>query len=235
MTAGPPLRVLVVLPHPDDPEYFCGGAVARWTSEGVDVRYCLLTRGDKGSDDPGTDPAALAKTREDEQRRAAAVLGVHDVTFLSYLDGTLEPNLDLRRDIVREIRRIKPDRVVTSAPESLTDGFLNHSDHRACGQATLDALYPAAGSGMYFPELLRDEGLGPHKVPEVYVALPADPNLTIDVTDQLDRKVAALLEHKSQIREPEKLADRIRQWMREPSSPPDSPRYVERFIRVDLS
>ncbi len=235
MTAGSPLRVLVVLPHPDDPEYFCGGAVARWTSEGVDVQYCLLTRGDKGSDDPDTDPAALAKTREDEQRRAAAVLGVREVFFLSYQDGTLEANLDLRRDIVRVIRRVKPDRVVTSAPDSLTEGYLNHSDHRVCGQATLDALYPAAGSGMYFPELLRNEGLAPHKVPEVYVALPADSNLTIDVTGLLDKKIAALLEHRSQIREPEKLADRIRDWMRDPSSPPDSPRYVERFMRVELS
>ncbi|MGH2605543.1 MAG: PIG-L deacetylase family protein [Anaerolineales bacterium] len=235
MTAGPPLRVLVVLPHPDDPEYFCGGAVARWTSEGVNVHYCLLTRGDKGSDDPDTDPAVLAKTREEEQRRAASVLGVHEVDFLSYQDGTLEPDLDLRRDIVRVIRRERPNRVVTSAPDSLTDGYLNHSDHRACGQATLDALYPAAGSGMYFPELLRDEGLAPHKVSELYVALPADSNLTIDVTDYLDKKVAALLEHRSQIREPEKLADRIREWMRDASSPPDSPRYVERFTRVDLS
>lgn len=235
MTAGAPRRVLVVLPHPDDPEYFCGGAVAGWTAQGADVRYCLLTRGDKGSDEPETDAQALAKVREAEQRSAAAVLGVGEVTFLSYRDGTLEPSLELRRDIVRVIRQVKPDLVVTSSPDTLTDGYLNHADHRACGQATLDALYPAAGSGMYFPELLREEGLAPHKVAEAYIGLPAESNLTIDVTAQLDKKVAALLEHRSQIREPGKLPERIREWMRDPGSPPDSPRYVERFFRVELT
>jgi LmbE family N-acetylglucosaminyl deacetylase len=235
MTDPPLGKILVVLAHPDDPEFFCGGSVARWTAAGAHVTYCLLTRGDKGSDDPDTDPDALARTREGEQRNAAAILGVGEVLFLHHMDGTLQPDLELRKDIVRVIRQVKPDRVVTSGMEVLSDHSLNHPDHRAAGQATLDAIYPASGSGMYFPELVRQEGLLPHKVTEVYLAQDKDSNLTIDVTEFLPKKIAALLEHKSQIREPEKLGDRMREWMRDPHSPPELLRYVEQFVRVSLT
>ncbi|MEX0788338.1 MAG: PIG-L deacetylase family protein [Anaerolineales bacterium] len=235
MTDPSPEKILVVLAHPDDPEFFCGGSVARWTSGGAHVTYCLLTSGDKGSDEPATDPDALARTREVEQRNAAAILGVSEVLFLRRPDGTLQPDLDLRKDIVRVIRKVKPDRVVTSGIEVFSDHSLNHPDHRAAGQATLDAIYPASGSGMYFPELLYEEGLAPHKVNEVYVALAKDSNLTIDVTEFLPKKIAALLEHKSQIREPEKLNERMQEWMRDPQSPPELPRYIEQFARVSLT
>jgi LmbE family N-acetylglucosaminyl deacetylase len=227
-------RTLVVLPHPDDPEYFCGGSVARWIDEGGEVIYCLLTSGERGSDDAATDPVQLARRREAEQRRAAAVLGVREVLFLGYPDGELAATPDLARDLVRVIRRLRPTRVVTCDPSPVTDGFLNHSDHRVAGQATLDAVYPAAGSGMYFPDLEREEGLAPHKVGEVYIGFAADANLSLDVTDQLDRKAAALREHRSQIRKPQDLESRLKEWMRDPQSPPEAPRYVERFLRIEM-
>jgi LmbE family N-acetylglucosaminyl deacetylase len=230
-------RVLVVLAHPDDPEFFCGGTVARWAAEGRRVSYCLLTRGDKGTDVTGTDPQVLARTREAEQRAAARVLGVLEVIFLDHPDGYLVPDLGLRKDIVEVIRGVRPDIVITCDPTNFfpSSDYINHPDHRAAGQATLDAVFPAAGSGMFFPELERERGLRPHKVSTVYVAEAQHPNTTVDVTAFLERKVAALREHKSQIKDMEGLDDRMREWLLDPDSPPDSPRYVEHFHRIDLS
>ena len=228
-------RVLVVLAHPDDPEFFCGGTLALWAEQGSWIGYCLLTRGDKG-DAHGSDPAGLAATRELEQRAAAQVLGVAEVTFLNYPDGYLVPDLDLRREVVRAIRKLKPTVVVTCDPTNFfpNDRYINHPDHRAAGQATLDAVFPAAGSRMFFPELLGD-GLEPHKVSQVYVAMPQTPNTVIDVTAMFERKVEALRRHASQIADPEALLLRLKDRMLDPSAPPESPRYVERFRRIDLA
>ena len=229
-------RVLVVLAHPDDPEFYCGGTVARWGAEGREVCYCLLTRGDKGADESDADPERMARLREAEQRAAAGVLGVREVIFLNHPDGYLVPDLQLRKEVAGVIRRLQPAIVVTCDPTNFfpSSTYINHPDHRAAGQATLDAVFPAAGSGMFFPELERDQGLKPHKVRQVYVAGAVYPNTAVDVTAYVDRKIAALREHKSQIREPEGLEDRIRQWLLDPNSPPDAPRYVERFQRIDL-
>jgi LmbE family N-acetylglucosaminyl deacetylase len=229
-------RVLVVLAHPDDPEFYCGGTVARWAAEGREVSYCLLTRGDKGADESDADPEQMSRIREEEQRAAAGVLGVRQVLFLSHPDGYLVPDLGLRKEVVEVIRRLQPEIIVTCDPTNFfpSSTYINHPDHRAAGQATLDAVFPAAGSGMFFPELEREQGLRPHKVRQVYVAGAVHPNTAVDVTDFVDRKIAALREHKSQIREPDGLEDRIRQWLLDPNSPPDAPRYVERFQRIDL-
>jgi len=229
-------RVLVVLAHPDDPEFYCGGTVARWGAEGREVCYCLLTRGDKGADESDADPERMARLREAEQRAAAGVLGVREVIFLNHPDGYLVPDLQLRKEVAGVIRRFQPAIVVTCDPTNFfpSSTYINHPDHRAAGQATLDAVFPAAGSGMFFPELERDQGLKPHKVRQVYVAGAVYPNTAVDVTAYVDRKIAALREHKSQIREPEGLEERIRQWLLDPNSPPDAPRYVERFQRIDL-
>ena len=234
--ADKPLRVLVVLAHPDDPEFYCGGTVARWTSEGREVVYCLLTRGDKGNDEAGTDPEALAEKRMAEQRAAAKVLGVNEVIFLEHPDGYLTPDLTLRRDVVRIIRQVRPEIIVTCDPTNFfpSDRYINHSDHRAAGQATLDAVFPAAGSGLYFPELLREEGLAPHKVEQVYVAGAQHPNTVVNVTKFFDRKIAALREHASQIPSMEVLEKNLRERMLDADSPPDAPRYIERFMRIDL-
>lgn len=227
-------RLLVVLAHPDDPEYFCGGTVARCAAEGWSVAYCLVTSGDKGADDAGTDSSALARRREGEQRRAAQVLGVREVIFLGHPDGMLEANLELRRNLTRVIRRVRPDRLITCDPTTVFPRRqrINHSDHRATGQAALDAVYPAAGSALYFPELL-DEGLPPHKVHEVLVAGSQSPNLTVDITDFVERKLEALRCHESQIADFEETAGYVRQRLLDPDSPPGQARYVERFLRLE--
>lgn len=230
------VRVLVMLAHPDDPEFFCGGTIARWVSLGWDVSYLLFTRGDKGNDKVGADPDALAKLRMKEQRAAAKVLGVKEVEFLSYPDGYLIPDLALRQDLVRAIRIKRPQVVVTCDPTNYFPSarYINHPDHRAAGQATIDAVFPAAGSGLYFPEMMDAEGVQPHKVEQIYVALAQLPDTVIDVTRFVDLKIKALQEHKSQIKDVEQLAQRIRERMLDRDSPPEVPRYIETFKRIDL-
>jgi len=232
--ADRPLRVLVVLAHPDDPEFFCGGTVARWALEGREIHYCLMTRGDKGADDPGVDPAALAETREREQRAAANVLGVHSVEFLNYEDGNLVADFETRKDVVRVIRTVRPDIVITCDPTNVFGQFINHVDHRMTGQVTLDAIYPAARSALYYPDLYEKEGLEPHKVHELYIAGPVNPNLVIDVTDFMDKKLTALAEHRSQIDDIDAVSERLRKRMLDTESPADSARYVERFVHINI-
>jgi LmbE family N-acetylglucosaminyl deacetylase len=236
MKSDQPLRVLVVLAHPDDPEFYCGGTVARWVSEGREVTYCLLTKGDKGDDDVEAEPELIAQKRMAEQRAAAEVLGVKEVVFLDHPDGYLTPDLALRRDVVRVIRQVRPQIIVTCDPTNFfpSDRYINHSDHRAAGQATLDAVFPAAGSGLYFPELLQEEGLKPHKVEQVYVAGAQHPNTIVNVTKFFGQKLGALKEHASQIPSIETLEKVLRQRMLDADSPPDAPRYIERFMRIDL-
>lgn len=228
-------RVLVVLAHPDDPEFFCGGTVARWAKEGRHVVYCLLTRGDKGADEPGADPVELARVREAEQRAAAEVLGVAEVLFLDYRDGELTLDQGLRRDVVRVVRQVRPDTLITSDPSNYYSTFVNHSDHRIAGQAALDAVWPGARSALYYPELYEDEGLAPHKVRQVYIAGAVHPDTVIDVTDSYPLKLKALAAHRSQIQDVEGLDQRLRQRMLDAESPPDAPRFVERFKRIELS
>jgi LmbE family N-acetylglucosaminyl deacetylase len=231
-----PNRVLVVLAHPDDPEFYCGGTIARWAASGRHITYCLLTRGDKGSDDDSLSTQELAEIREVEQRAAAKTLGVHEVMFLDELDGYVLPTLDLRRDIVRVIRQVKPQVVVTCDPTNFfpSSTYINHADHRAAGQATLDAVYPAARSSLYFPELSQEEGLQPYKVREVYIAGAQHPNITVDITDFFSQLVAALGEHRSQIKDITALEERMRKRMLDPESPPDDPRYIEKFRRIEF-
>lgn len=223
-----PERVLVVLAHPDDPEFFCGATLAKWAREGKEIRYLLLTCGDKGSDDPAADPEMLCDDRRAEQMAAAAVLGVKDVKFLSYSDGELVNTPEVRREIVREIRRFKPRVLVTCDPTAYIrmNVGINHPDHRAAGAATLDAVFPAAGNRMYFPELLGD-GLQPFAPKEIWLSVSNEPNLWVNVNDTLDIKIAALHEHKSQIKEPAELDKRIRDRLRR--SDMDGEFYAEGF------
>jgi LmbE family N-acetylglucosaminyl deacetylase len=227
-------RVLVVLAHPDDPEFFCGGTVARWVEEGSHVVYCLLTRGDKGSDEAGVDRQSLALRRESEQRRAAQVLGVEDVLFMDHEDGYLMPDQGLRKDVVRVLRQVRPDSVITCDPTNVYGQFINHADHRVAGQVTLDAVYPAARSALYFPELLEEEGLQPIKIHHLYIAGAVHPNMTIDVSQQLDRKLAALKCHESQVDDFAALKERLLRRMEDPLSPPDAPRYIEQFAYIAI-
>jgi LmbE family N-acetylglucosaminyl deacetylase len=207
-------RVLVVLAHPDDPEFFCGATLAKWAREGRDIHYLLLTCGDKGSDDPEATPQTLCADRHAEQLAAAHVLGVRDVKILGFPDGELTNSLDVRREIVREIRRFKPRVVVTGDPTTyIRPNGINHPDHRAAGAATLDALFPAAGNRMYFPELLA-EGLEPHAPREIWLGVTNEPNQWVNVTETIDLKIRAVLEHKSQIKDPAELGQRLRERLR---------------------
>ncbi len=228
-----PKKILVILAHPDDPEFFCGATIARWTSAGHSISYCLLTKGDKGGNDRAVPPQDLAAKRVLEQEAAAAELGVKSVKFLNYFDGYLVADLTLRRDIVRAIRQEKPEIIVTSDPLNLyTDTGINHPDHRVAGQAVIDAVFPASGNYFFFPELLV-EGLEPHPIKEVWLSIPsaATVNLVLDVTETWDAKIRALRQHKSQIGEPDKLEERMRA-RKAADSPEGNPRYEERFHRI---
>lgn len=230
-----PQKILVVLAHPDDPEFFCGATIARWVKAGHTVAYCLLTCGDKGTKDRSLDSVTLCGIRQDEQRAAAAILGVTNVRFLGYPDGYLVADLNLRREVTRVIRQEKPDILVTCDPTTLYfgDSYLNHPDHRAAGQAVLDAVFPAARDHLFFIELWRDEMLEPHVVREIWITGSLEPNITLDVTDTWETKIAALYEHKSQIGDAQKLAERIRN-RRTADSNEDAPRYEEKFRRLTI-
>lgn len=228
-------RVLGVFAHPDDPEFFCGATFARWAAEGKEITFVLATSGDKGSEDPEMTHERLAEMREAEERNAARVLGVKEVIFLRYRDGELMPTLELRRDITRIIRIKKPDLVVTGDPTFwYSDTYVNHPDHRAIGEATLSAVFPAARDRLNFLELERDEGLEPHKARLVYITGAQQPNTRVDVTDYVETQIASLREHKSQIKDMDGLADRIREWKRDPESPDDAPRLIESFRVIKL-
>src|SRR5688572_20781298 len=188
-----PRRVLGVFAHPDDAEFFAGATFAKWASDGAEIGFVLATSGDKGSDDPEMTSERLAAIREEESKKAAAVLGVKEVIFLRYKDGELFPTLELRRDITRLIRLKKPDVVVTLDPTRFwyESRSINHPDHRAIGAATLEAVFPTARDRLNFIELERDEGLDVHKALTVYIAGTAEPTVTVDVTDYIDIQVKA--------------------------------------------
>jgi len=206
------MNILVIVAHPDDPEFFCGGTIAKWTAEGHQVGYVIVTGGNKGSDVPEITPDKLVSMRRVEQRAAGADLGVTDIAFLSYIDGELANTLLLQRDLTREIRRFKPDIVVTSDPLTLHYGALrvNHNDHRTIGMAVCDALFPAANNRMYFPELLVD-GFEMHAPHEVYFAGPVVPNHFVDVSDYLGQKLESIKKHVSQVKDPNGMETRMPQ------------------------
>jgi LmbE family N-acetylglucosaminyl deacetylase len=224
-------KILVILAHPDDPEFFCGATLARWARAGHEITYYLLTCGDKGFNDSTTadmTPEALCALRHVEQAEAAAMIGAKAVHFLDRADGYLVPDLDLRRDVVRLIRRLKPTVLVTCDPQTLFATYgINHPDHRAAGQVVLDAVFPAAGNKAYFPELLA-EGLAPHMPKEVWVSLTNQPNTVVDVTETWPIKLEALLHHQSQIGDVEKFKARMASRHTEDSTD-ENPRYEEKF------
>lgn len=228
-------RVLGVFAHPDDPEFFAGGAFAKWAADGAEITFVIATSGDKGSADPEMTHERLAEIREAEEREAAAALGVEEVVFLRYKDGELFPTLELRRDITRMIRLKKPDVVVTLDPTRwFSSRGINHPDHRAIGAATLEAVFPTARDRLNFVEHERDEGLETHKVGTVYIAGAVEPNLTIDVTDAVERQIESLRAHKTQISDMDKMAESIRKRSLDPNSPPEYPRRIERFHVINM-
>ena len=214
-TARDAERVLVVTAHPDDVDFGAAGSVASWTKAGVEVAYCICTSGDAGGFDD-TPRERMRRLREEEQRAAATAVGVSDVTFLGFPDGRLTPSIELRRDISREIRRCRSDRVVTQSPEIFWQRIIaSHPDHRAAGEATLAAVYPDARNPYAHPELLEDEGLEAWTVPQLWLmAAPLERiNHFVDVTDTFDAKVAALRAHRSQTGHMTGLEDMLRNWL----------------------
>ncbi|RPI25794.1 MAG: PIG-L family deacetylase [Chloroflexota bacterium] len=207
-----PGSALVIVAHPDDIEFSCAGTVARWTKAGSRVVYVLCTSGEVGIDEPGMTKEKATEIREAEQRKAAEIAGVHEVVYLREPDGLLQPTLELRKKLVREIRRYKPEVIVCGDPTVVWagDDYINHPDHRAASAAALDAAFPAAGQPNLFEEL-EEEGLKAHKPRRVYVTGWNQTDLYVNIEGTIDIKVAALRAHTSQMKDwdPE---ESIKKW-----------------------
>lgn len=190
-------RVLVVTAHPDDVDFGAAGTIASWTAKGVEVHYCILTNGDQGGFDD-TPRDEMGPLRQREQRAAADVLGVSSVEFLGHPDGHLVPTVKLRGEVVRAIRRVRPQRMIITSPDRNWDSIgASHPDHMAAGEIAIQAVYPDARNPFAFPELL-EQGFEPWPVSEVWVMWHPNANHYVDVTDTFDRKMAALHAHVSQ-------------------------------------
>ena len=207
------MRALVVSAHPDDIEFGCAGTVARWTTTGADVTYCIVSDGSTGTQDRSLVGEPLARLRREESERAAEVVGAREIVWLGYRDGYIEPTLELRRDLARVFRRARPHRFVVMDPTpTIEDRFVNHPDHRAVGQASLDVTLTAGTTPGHFPELL-DEGLEPWRgLRELWIAGPGTKPHVVDITETIDKKIDAVLCHASQVGDD---AERVAQWVRD--------------------
>lgn len=205
-------KALIFVPHPDDGEFSCGGTMAKWTSEGKEVLLCVVTNGAAGSNDPAVEREWLIRTREEEQREAAAILGLQDVIFLGYEDGYVEDSHELRRDMIREIRRHKPDVVVAPDPTTyyFAQRYINHTDHRKVGEAFMAAITPGVTTVPLYRSELYDQGFEPHRPKVVLLTNSMNGDYYVDIGDHLDTKVKALRAHRSQMGEGEGLDDRVR-------------------------
>lgn len=222
-------RAMVIAAHPDDADFGAAGTAYLLAQAGWEVRYVVVTDGSKGTDDPEFEPARLVATREDEQREAARILGVQDVRYLGFTDGELIYTRDLLGRITREIREFQPYAVYTHDPEPviIQNMFVNHSDHRTTGLATVDAVYPTARDRLNFPEHLA-QGLSTHKVRELYLWGVNEPNFEVDIGAILDTKIAALMAHASQFSDPA-FAEQAREFWRDPDG-----RFLEQFRRIPM-
>jgi LmbE family N-acetylglucosaminyl deacetylase len=229
--------ILVVGAHPDDNDFGAGATVAKAARQGAEVIYLLATTGQRGSSDETMTPEKLSRIRKKEQEEAASALGVREVYFLDYVDGELVPDIRLKEYVVKFIRRYRPDIVFTMDPSFFYFkdlGFVNHSDHRAIGEATLDACYPLARDLLSFPEHAR-AGLKPHKVRELLLHsfVPENANLFVDVTDTFDIKIRALSLHKSQVGDMQWVEKRMR-GRAEAAGKLAGCRYAEAFVRLQM-
>ena len=205
-------KVLVVTAHPDDVDFGAGGTIAQWTAKGIEVAYCIATNCDQGGEDPDLPRDQMPVIRQKEQRDAGKILGVTDIEFLNYRDGWLEPTIELRKKIVRAIRRVKPDRMIIQSPERNWDRLgASHPDHMAAGEAAIQAVYPDSRNRFAFMDLL-DEGLEPWRVKEVWVTSMITPNHYVDITDTFPKKMAALHAHVSQTAHNSELEKMVREW-----------------------
>lgn len=227
------LIILGIAAHPDDLDFSSSGTFAKWAESGASCYYLICTDGSKGSDDPKMTGEKLARIREAEQRQAGKILGLKDVFFLKHKDTELVATLQLKKEIVRYIRKLKPDIVVALDPTFLYSrkrGFINHTDHRAAGQAAIDAIFPLARDRLTFKELEK-EGLSPHKVLTLYLTNFEDPNEIVDISSTIETKIKALAAHKSQV------SNKSFKWVREVGRMIGKERgykYAEGFVKLTL-
>jgi len=228
-----PESAMAIVAHPDDIEFSCAGTLIKWAKAGTRISYVLCTSGDVGIDDPEITPAEAVKIREAEQLEAARIAGATEVIFLREPDGLLQPTLELRRKLVREIRRFRPEVVICGDPTIVWAGedYINHPDHRAAATAALDAVFPAAGQRHLFEDL-EDEGFFAHKPRKVFVSEWSGTDLYVDVTETIETKIDALKAHRSQMKDwyP---GDMIREWARETAKDKDM-EYAESYRVVTL-
>lgn len=230
-----PKRVLVILAHPDDPEFFCGATLKRWAEAGHEIHYCLFTKGQRGSTDVNLSGEQIALKRIQEQKKAAESIGAKSVEFLDELDGELEPTLALRKEAVRLIRKYAAQIIVTSDPQNYItlDNRLNHPDHRAAGEITLGAAFPAAGNPVMYKSL-EDRLMGsPCNPEEIWISATNQPNLTVNVTNYIAQKLEAICCHNSQIGDVASFIDRMKKRTILDADT-NKQVYAERFKRIVL-
>ena len=205
-------KVLVVSAHPDDSDFGASGTIASWIAKGIHVSYCICTNGDQGGEESGIPIEEMPAVRQREQRAAGKAIGVDNIIFLNYRDGSLAPTLELRKDIVRAIRQTQPDRLVMQSPERNWERIgASHPDHLAAGEAAIQAVYPDARNPFAFPDLM-DAGLAPWRVKEVWVTAHHTPDHFVDITDFFHLKMAALHSHVSQIGHNPEVEAMVRAW-----------------------
>jgi len=230
-------RALVVTAHPDDVDFGAGGTIMALVKAGVTVTFCICTDGDAGGFDDSTDRSQIPAIRRAEQVAAAAVYGVTDVSFLGYRDGYLEPSHEVQRDIVRVMRQVQPQLVITQSPDRNWERLpSSHPDHMAAGEATARALYPAVRNPYAYPELRNEEGLEAWTVNWLWMQGHVEPNHWIDTTEFFSRKVTALEAHASQTSHMEGLEDMLRSWgeMQAQSAGFELGRLAEAFRQIKL-
>ncbi len=224
-------RILVFSAHPDDLDFGCSGTVAKLTKQGNKITYCIISNGEKGITKSKTSRQDIISLREQEQKRAASIVGVKDIIFLRERDGEIENTKALRRKVVNVIRKIKPDVVLSFDPANfLFDNFYRyHRDHRKAAEAVFDSLYPAAGSQAFFQDLKRK----PHTIKEVWFFATYQPNLWIDISGTIGQKIKALLSHRSQISDEKELKKKIFDWARKIGKKKKM-KYAENFRKIML-
>jgi LmbE family N-acetylglucosaminyl deacetylase len=229
-------RALVAFAHPDDAEFLCGGTVALWAGEGTKVSYVCVTDGSAGWNGPDLSREEIAVKREEEMRSVAELMGVADVRFLGYTDGMLEPTLDLRRDLTREVRRRRPDVIVAPDPSMLWSGrsYINHPDHRAVGEAMLAVVACDAPTRPQFPELI-EEGFEPYKARRLWLAAgDGEGDRLVDISGTIELKIKALAAHRSQVQNMDLEVDEtLREWARKQATGGGF-EYGERFRTFEI-
>lgn len=225
-------RALVIMAHPDDPDFSCAGSAIQMARQGIEVTYMILTNGDKGNHNPLVTRRQLILMRKEEQRKAAAMSGVEHVLFMDEEDGFLRPTPELRKRVCREIRRIRPQLIICNSADRYVSGrgYINHPDHRNAGLVALEAIFPAADNPMFYPDL-TNEGYPPHKISQLYISGADVVDVEIDISDAIDLKIKSILCHESQFDDLAATEKRMREWTGEEQED-GSLRHFERFQQL---